>query len=503
MNRTRPVVIAGAGIGGAKYLTPAVDAALRAADVIVYDRLLDAAILDRYPAAEKIYAGKSPDRHTLRQEEINALLVKCYRSRKNTVRLKGGDPFVFGRGGEEALHLASEGIPFRVLSGLTAGVVVPAQFGIPVTHRNIATSVSFITGHRADENDDFSIYAEIPGTLIFYMGLSNVQKIASDLCAAGKDPDTPLAVLSKGMTAEAARFTSTLGAVAKDGIPDSLATPALIAVGDTIALADAIDPTRILLLGRKNIVLTGDRVRAEMADILTAFGANVVERPTIAIEPIHQEHLAADISAFDAEVLVFTSANAVSIFFDAFRKARDIRDLYGVAVYAVGEKTAEAVSRFGIRPEAYPAVYNGDAFGAFLRARLKKGTRIYFPHSLHSRPDLRATLEEIGRCKSRAVYRPALPERALPLPDSIDAIAFSSGSTVAHFVALYSRKPLLDAKIFSIGPMTTERLLAEGVDSARIIEANCATAHSLAESILDAFESEHQGDWKPKEDPHD
>lgn len=190
-----PVILAGAGIGGGDNITLALYKALSRADIILYDRLMDPSILDFAPDAEKIYVGKAAGKHSMKQEAIHGLLEKYYRAGKRVLRLKGGDPFVFGRGGEEALYLSERAIPFQVISGITSGVAVPAMAGIPVTQRETATSVSFITGHRADSDEDFAIYGKIPGTLVFYMGLKNASFIAKDLLAGGKDPETPLAVL--------------------------------------------------------------------------------------------------------------------------------------------------------------------------------------------------------------------------------------------------------------------------------------------------------------------
>lgn len=203
-----PVILAGAGIGGGDNITLALYKALSRTDIILYDRLMDPSILDFARDAEKIYVGKVAGKHSMKQKAIHGLLEKYYRAGKRVLRLKGGDPFVFGRGGEEALYLSERAIPFQVISGITSGVAVPAMAGIPVTQRETATSVSFITGHRADGDEDFAVYGKIPGTLVFYMGLKNASSIAKDLLAGGKDPETPLAVLKASDDGDVASFTA-------------------------------------------------------------------------------------------------------------------------------------------------------------------------------------------------------------------------------------------------------------------------------------------------------
>lgn len=477
-----PVILAGAGIGGCDNITLALYKALARADFIVYDRLMDPAILDFAPKAEKIYAGKAASNHTLSQVEIHALLEKGYREGKQVIRLKGGDPYVFGRGGEEALYLSERNIPFRVISGITSGVTVPAMAGIPVTHRHVAQSVSFITGHGAKGKDDFTVYGKVPGTLVFYMGLKNAAAIAEDLIAGGKNPATPLAVLKLSDDGESFSFYTDLEKVAADGLPPEVTSPGLIVVGDVVDLHEELLPLNHLPLTGRKIILTDEHPEA-MAEPLRALGAQVILRPMIRTEAVNSDVLQKDLLDFSFNTLVFTSKNAVNYFFDSFLKAHDIRKLGGVSIYVVGEKTAEALAAYGLRADGLPEIYDGRHLAEFLKARVKKTDRLYYPHAAASDPYLGVVLKEITCTTDRIIYDTALPSPPKPLPDDYNASFFLSPSAAKNFHNVYGLSAFGPA-VFAIGETTKQSLVKLGIKEENIYSGEKATRESLLETIL-------------------
>lgn len=477
-----PVILAGAGIGGRDNITLALYKALAHADFIVYDRLMDPSILDFAPKAEKIYAGKAASNHTLSQDEIHALLEKGYNSGKQVIRLKGGDPYVFGRGGEEALYLSERSIPFRVISGITSGVAVPAMAGIPVTHRHVAQSVSFITGHGAKGKDDFTVYGNMPGTLIFYMGLKNAAAIARDLISGGKNPATPLAVLKLSDDGESSSYYTNLGKVAVGGLPSELTSPGLIVVGDVVDLHEELTPLKHLPLTGRKIILTDEHPEA-MAEPLRALGARVILRPMIHTEAVNEDVLQKDLADFSFDTLVFTSKNAVGYFFDSFFKVQDIRKLTGVSIYVVGEKTAEALARYGLRADGLPDIYDGRHLAEFLKARVKKTDRLYYPHAAASDPRLGAALKDMACTTDRVIYNTVAPSGPKPLPEISDASVFLSPSAAKNFYAAYGLSAFGPA-VFAIGETTKQSLVKLGIKEENIYSGEKATRESLQETIV-------------------
>lgn len=478
-----PVILAGAGIGGRDNMTLALYKALASADVIVYDRLMDPTILDFAPDAEKIYVGKAAEKHTMAQEDIQALLENYYRAGKRVIRLKGGDPYVFGRGGEEAFYLSERSIPFRVISGITSGVAVPAMAGIPVTQRDVATSVSFITGHRATGENDFSPYAAVPGTLVFYMGLRNSQKIAVDLLSGGKDPKTPFAVLKASDDGEVVSFYSSLEKIADAGLPEHITSPGLIVVGDVVDLHEDLQPMNHLPLTGRKIILTGEDQHA-MAEDLRDAGARVFLRSMIETEAVNHSLLEKDLADFSCNALVFTSKNAVSYFFDAFLKTRDIRDLAGTSIYVVGEKTARALACYGLRADGHPDTYDGRHLAEFLKNRVNASNRIYYPHAAGSDPYLGDTLREIAAMTDRIIYRSVAPADIRSLPEAYDAVVFLSPSAVKNFIAAYGLSSI-PSSCFAIGETTKKSLVKAGIKEENIVTGEKATQESLCEAVIE------------------
>ncbi len=480
-----PVILAGAGIGGRDNITLALFKSLARADVIVYDRLMDPTILDFAPNAEKIYVGKAAEKHTMAQKDIQALLEKYYRAGMRVIRLKGGDPYVFGRGGEEALYLSERSIPFRVISGITSGVAVPALAGIPVTQRDVATSVSFITGHRATGENDFSPYAAVPGTLVFYMGLKNASKIAKDLLTGGKEPKTPFAVLKASDDGEVASFYSSLETIAASGLPEHITSPGLIVVGDVVDLHEDLQPMNHLPLSGRKIILTGEDQHA-MAEDLRDAGGRVFLRPMIETEAVNHSLLEKDLADFSYDALVFTSKNAVCYFFDAFLKTRDIRDLSNTSIYVVGEKTARALARYGLRADGHLNTYDGRHLAEFLKDRVHASYRVYYPHAAGSDPYLGDALREIAATTERIIYRSVAPAGIRSLPEAYDAVVFLSPSAVKNFIAAYGLSSM-PKWAFAIGHTTKRSLVKSGVKEENIVVGEKATQESLCEAAIETL----------------
>ena len=499
------VYLVGAGPGDPGLLTLRGRDILAQAEVVVYDALLSPRLLDHAPAgAERIYVGKRADRHTLPQDEINALLVERARAGKTVVRLKGGDPFVFGRGGEEALALADAGIDFEVVPGVTAGVAALAYAGIPATHREGASAIGMVTGHEAAEKDasslDWGALARWPGTLVFYMGVKNLPAICQSLIDAGAPPDTPAAAVHWGTTSRQHTVAGTLTTLPDLAAEADLAPPAVIAIGQVVALRDRLAWfERRPLLGRR-IVVTRARAQASaLAERIEALGAEAVEAPAIRIEPPdNPAPLAAaahDAGTFDW--IVFTSVNGVEAFFGALADTgRDARALAGVRVATIGPATTARLAAFGLRTDLEPPTFTGAAVAqALAQAADLAGAAILLPRADIAPPGLARALAERGaRVTEVTAYR-TVPDAsgAQAAVDhlarrEVDWVTFTSSSTVRYFLDTVGADALKSsgARIASIGPTTSGTLREAGLEPT--VEADPHTIPGLVDAIL-AYEA--------------
>jgi uroporphyrinogen III methyltransferase/synthase len=494
------VYLVGAGPGDPGLLTLRARDALARADVVVYDALISQRLLDHAPAAaERIYVGKRAAAHTLSQDEINRLLVERARTGATVLRLKGGDPFVFGRGGEEALALAEAGIPFEVVSGVTAGVAGPACAGIPVTHRGLASTVAFVTGHEADDKPDSALnwdaLARLRGTLVFYMGVSNLPTIAQNLVAHGLRPETPAAVVHWGATPRQKTVAGTLATLPDLAARAGLEPPAIIIVGEVVALRERLNWfERRPLFGRR-IVVT--RSRAQASDLvarLEALGADAMEMPAIRIEPPADAgplHAAArNPEAFDW--IVFTSTNGVEAFFGAMKaEGLDARALAGRRVAAIGPATADRLAQFGIRADLQPEKFTGAAVAAALVARESLAeSRILLPRADIAPRALAAALAAQGALVTEVVAYRTVPDlsgreavaEALAA-GQVDWLTFTSSSTVRNLLEIAPAEAVRAsrARIASIGPTTSATLRAAGLEPT--VEADPHTIPALVDAI--------------------
>lgn len=476
------VFLVGAGPGGEDLITVRGMKCLKEAEVVLYDRLSGAELLKAAPEeAEFIDVGKQPDHHPVPQEAINGLLVEKAREGKRVVRLKGGDPFVFGRGGEEALALEEAGIPFEVVPGISSAIAVPAYAGIPVTHRHVSTSFHVITGHENPEKEaesvDYEVLAKLSGTLVFLMGVGNLSQITEQLIRFGKDPDTPVALVHRGTTPQQRTVCGTLRNIVEHVQAARLKPPCVIVIGDVVALQPALSWVERKPLFGKRVLVTRSRQQASsLSEALKWLGAQVQEMPTIAIRPqpnqarIRQvlEHLN------DFHHLVLTSVNGVESFFQAMLdNGRDVRHLPPeMDITAVGTATAEAIQQKGLRVNRIPEVFTAEGVLSSLQPVIRPGQQVLLPRADIARPQLVKGLEELGaRVEDLAVYETVLPrldQEALAqlAKHPPDWITFTSASTVNHLMKMLQAAEMpfpVNARIAAIGPVTAEAAVSHGL----------------------------------------
>ena len=468
--------------------------------MLIYDYLCNPEMLQwARPGVEIIYAGKSGSTHTLPQDEINALLVKHAGEGKAVVRLKGGDPYVFGRGGEEAQALANAGIALEVVPGVTSAIAVPAYAGIPVTHRDFASTVTFITGHedpaKEEPTIDWKSLATLRGTKVFLMGVGRLREIARRLIAEGADAGTPAALVRWGTTGRQESVEGTLATLADLVEQRKLAAPAIIVVGDVVKLRSELNWFEALpLFGQRIIVTRTRRQASELTRKLERLGADVLEIPTIRIVPRELTPEQANaLTSFSAHYdwLVFTSPNTVATFFSHFANGlRDIRSLGAVKIAAVGSGTQNALAKFHLRADLVPEVFtSADLARKFSEIDVSKG-RFCIPHGDLADPLLGASLRERGAIVDEWTVYETRPEtedvtgaRARYLEEGAHWIIFASSSAVENWHAL-QLPPAPGApqpKAVSIGPVTSATLRKLGYEIAA--ESPASTLDSLVDTI--------------------
>ncbi len=497
------VWLVGAGPGDPGLLTVRGRECIAQADVVVYDSLCNPVLLEHArDKAERIHAGKRAGRHSMKQDDINALLCEKALAGKAVCRLKGGDPFVFGRGGEEALYLRERGVPVEVVPGVTSAVAAPAYAGIPVTHRGVAASVRIVTGHedptKPESDVDWKELAATSGTLVFLMGVRNLPLIAERLIACGRAPDTSAALVSNGTLPTQRTVAGTLAALPRLAEEQGIEPPATLVVGEVARLRETLAWFEERPLFGRSIVVTRARAQAsELVAQLRALGADVLEAPTIRIENLgHTPAMHAAVrEASDCDWVVFTSVNAVDAFYEALcLEGLDVRVLANSGVAAIGSTTGEHLRERGLLPDLVPERFVAEALlEAFDKTETFTGQRYLLPHSDIAPPDLADGLRERGaEVVDVAAYRTMregpLPEAVLErlAGDSIDLVTFTSSSTVTNFIADIPeerRASLLPrVRAASIGPITSKTLSDAGIDVA--VEAEQSTIGGLVEAVL-------------------
>ena len=443
------VWLVGAGPGDAGLFTLKGQEVLNKAEVVVYDSLVGQGVLTMIPeSARLIYVGKRADRHTMPQEQINEILLEEAQKGYRVVRLKGGDPFLFGRGGEELELLSRNHVPYEVVPGVTSPLAVPAYNGIPVTHRDFCSSLHIITGHKraGKEYDiDFKALVDTKGTLVFLMGAAALKDICAGLLNAGMDPAMPAALLQKGTTAGQKRIVADVGTLPEEAQRRGVETPAIIVVGKVCALADTFAWYEKLPLEGWKVLVTRPRNRSSRtAELLREKGAEVLELPSIKTVPLKdQGPLHAAMEKLETyQWMVFTSPTGVEVFFDELKKQKkDIRSLCGIRVAAIGQGTASALEQRGLLADLVPSVYDGDTLARELAEKLDGGERILIPRALKGNENIVPVLEEKGASVDDiGIYETVYESSRLIDPGkelkagNIDCVVFTSASTVKGFV---------------------------------------------------------------------
>jgi len=502
-NKTGKVYIIGAGPGDAGLITLKGIDCLCAADVVIYDYLVNEELL-KYARndASFIYAGKQGGAHTLSQWQINDLLVKEAKAGNTVARLKGGDPFIFGRGGEEAEKLAASDVPFEVVPGVTSAIAVPAYAGIPLTHRGLTSTVAFVTGHEdptKEKSDiDWQALARI-GTLVFLMGVKNIEKIVKELTDHGKAPETPAALIRWGTTPRQEILTGTLANISTLAKERKFAPPAILVVGKVVDLRNTLSWFEQKPLFGKGVVITRPEKQADdLAQLLTREGANPIHFPTIKIvpPPDWRDLDAAIKNLEDYDWLIFTSANGVSFFFERlFAKNRDIRDLKGVKICCIGPATAQQVESKGIRVDLVPDHFISEGILESFSGINLRGKKILIARAAKARDVLPAGLKKSGAKVDVVTAYETINSgkkknelNSLFKENKVDVITFTSSSTVNNFVKIMGRNFSLPkgVKIACIGPVTeaTAKKAGFSVD----VHQEEYTMEGLVQVLINYFE---------------
>ena len=475
------VSIVGAGPGDPDLITVGALERLKAADVVLYDRLVQKRLLDQArPGAELIDVGKIPGGRGRKQADINALLIDRARKGKSVVRLKGGDPFVFGRGGEEADAIRTEGIPFEVLSGVSSAIAAAAYAGIPVTHRGLASSLTIVTGSEAPDKPgsevDWEALAAGRGTLVVMMGWQNIEIIVEALLRHGRSPDTPVALVSEGSTPAQKTAVGTLGDIVARASSAGIGPPVVAVIGDVVTLRDRLSWFDNRPLFGKRVLVTRTRQQAgELSSLLSRRGAVPIELPTIEVRPLDDyadlDRALGSLERYDW--VAFASTNAVEAVFARLAAMHlDSRAFAGARVAAVGQATAAKLRSRGIEPDLIPSGYSsGDLVEGFVGQDMQEA-RVLLPRADIAPDALPSGLAGMGAAVDEVtVYRTVTPASARAtaatvLESGIDVATFTSSSTVSNLVGLLdgSADALSGVLTACIGPATAETAGRMGLD---------------------------------------
>ncbi len=495
------VYLVGAGPGDPALITVKGRECIRCADVLIYDYLAAPALLAHAdPDAEKIYVGKKGGDHTLSQEGINALIIEKAQAGKIVTRLKGGDPFIFGRGGEEAELLAEKGIVFEIVPGVTSAIAAPAYAGIPLTHRDFNATVAFVTGHEDPTKEssliDWSALATGIGTVVFLMGVRNLQKIVDQLMSHGRAADTPVGVIRWGTRPIQKSVTGTLDNIVARVKESGLRAPAIIVVGSVVALRDRLKWFEDRPLFGRRILITRARQQAStLVQQLSALGADCIEFPTIEVVPpdtwAPMDHAIDKIADYDW--LIFTSVNGVDFFFNRlFKKGKDVRALRQIRTAVIGPATARRLRDFGFTSDIIPETYRAESVVDAFKNEKMDSRHVLIPRAEEARPvlpdalrQMGATVDEVTAYRTRRTDDKKSTLLARLEAGQIDLITFTSSSTVRNFVSLLPADRvtalLSSVTTASIGPITSQTAADLGV---RIdITATTYTITGLVDAI--------------------
>jgi uroporphyrinogen III methyltransferase/synthase len=482
-HETGKVFLVGAGPGDPGLITVKGFECLKSARVVIYDYLASPELLRHVsPEAEVIYVGKKGGDHTLPQSEINRLIVEKAREGGTIVRLKGGDPFVFGRGGEEAEILIDQGVVVEIVPGVTSAVAAPAYAGIPLTHRDYTATVAFVTGHedptKSESGIDWPSLAKGIGTLVFFMGVRNLPHITANLVACGRPADTPVALIQWGTTQRQKTVTGTLETIVDIVRKAGISSPAIIVVGEVVKLREKLKWFENRPLVGQTIVVTRAREQAsDLVSRLSELGASCVEFPVISFSPPETwdevDQAISSLSSYDW--VVFTSVNGVRFFFERlFAKGRDVRALGHVRLAVIGPATAAKLMEFGLKSDILPESYRAESIvEAFARTPMN-GKQVLLPRAREARTVLPEELARMGaRVDDVAVYRTHTADTdaewlvSMLEKRRVSVITFTSSSTVQNFLSLLPvdriHNLLEGVVLASIGPITTETAQKKGL----------------------------------------
>ncbi|WP_042278324.1 uroporphyrinogen-III C-methyltransferase [[Clostridium] dakarense] len=496
------VYLVGAGPGDYKLLTLKGLECIKKADVIVYDRLANSNYLKEAKSnCEFIYVGKASSNHALPQDDINRVIADKAKEGKIVTRLKGGDPYVFGRGGEEGEVLVSEGIDFEVVPGITSAIGGLCYAGIPITHRDYASSFHVITGHLRDddkENEElnWNALANNKGTLVFLMGVANLKKISDNLIKEGKDKDTPVALISWATRYNQRVVTSTLENVYETALRENVKPPTLIAVGEVVGLREKLNFFENKPLFGKSIMVTRSRTQSSsLVEKIADLGGNPIEIPTIKIEKIENStELENEIKNIkEYTYLVLTSKNGVDIFFDKLDEmGLDSRSLSNLKVCAIGSATAKAIKTRGINADIVPKKFVAEYLYEELKPILNENDKVLMPRAKNARDFLVNKISEICEVKEVHTYETVVDtskqEEVLDVlnQDDINYITFASSSTVSNFVEIIGNEnihKLENIKVISIGPVTSATAKELNINVYK--ESEEATIDSMINTIIE------------------
>jgi uroporphyrinogen III methyltransferase/synthase len=489
------VYLVGAGPGDPGLMSVRSLELIAIADAVFYDRLIPpGALAGARPDAELVYVGKQPGVPSVPQEEIGERLIEAARGGKSVVRLKGGDPFVFGRGGEEGEALREAGVEFEVVPGITAGVAATAYAGIPVTHRNDASAVAFVTGHedpeKAESALEWKALARFPGTLVFYMGVQRLADNAAALIEAGRDPQEPAAAIERGTMAGQRTVEASLGTIAEAVERERVNAPALIVVGQVARRREQLGWLERRPLHGRRVVVTRARAQASgLARTLRELGADVVELPAIRIEPRieSQEVRDAMVRLRDYSLVCLTSPNGVRLLFEAMQETgQDARALAGATVAAIGPGTARTLAEHGIVPDMVPEHFVAEALVEALVDVEVEGKQVLIARAAEARdvlPDaLRERGAEVDVVPLYETVREQPEESEVERAQEADYVTFTSSSTVTNLIEALGDGFPNSARVVSIGPVTSETARAAGLEVA--VEAERHDVDGLLDALL-------------------
>ena len=501
MNKNGRVYLVGAGPGDLGLVTLRAKECIEKADVIVYDHLANPETLSwARDDAEIVYAGKEPGESQLSQQDVNALLIGKAREGKQVVRLKGGDPFVFGRGAEEAQAIADARIPFEIVPGITSAIAGPAYAGIPITHREHNSHVTFFTGHedpaKAESAIDYAALAKLGGTQVMLMGVERLRSITNEMLNQGVRSDLPVALVRSATTGKQETLTGVLSDIAQKAVASNFKAPAVAVFGEVVGLRDGLNWYEKRPLLGKRIVVTRTRKQASMlSNKLRALGAHVIELPTIRIEPPSNLREFAELvqDAHGYDWIVFTSANGVEAFFDIFFKLYDdAREIGAARIAAIGPATAQRVKDFHLHVDLQPDEFVAEAV---VREFKKQGSienlRVLLVRAEKARDTLPKELSALGAIIDEAFAYRTVPEtrdtsgaRRQLAEDGADLITFTSSSTVENFLALGLPWPQ-GMRIASIGPITSKTVRDHGLNVD--VEARRHDIDGLVQAVRELF----------------